>query len=211
MILAWLIASGCSRGAPAGSTSPDDTAPPHDSGELDPCEDPPAPTDYVNVDFAKTACTFSGFPTPALEMASAIFSLPDMRMNYMALSEDAAPSDLNMIINWYEERGANPYPGESLLEGTGLADAPVNVFVVACPTKHWGDYVFYVNTSGRAYYSHGGLCPDNAHESRLTGFVDQVVMAQADVDPDAGTSAWVEGGDTWCLERYEFDLFLDHL
>ena len=71
--------------------------------------------------------------------------------------------------------------------------------------------VYYFSTSGRAFYSEGGLCPATSHDSRLVGFVDQVVMAQADVDVHAGTSTWVEGGDTWCLDRYDFDLFLDHL
>jgi hypothetical protein len=87
----------------------------------------------------------------------------------------------------------------------------VNVFTIDCPTKEWADCVYYFSKSGRAFYSTGGLCPATSHDSRLVGFVDQVVMAQADVDVDAGTSTWVEGGDTWCLPRYDFDLFLDRL
>ena len=211
VILACAIAAGCSRGAPDESASPDDTAPPDDSGGMDPCEDPPAPSDYVNVDFATTTCTFNGFPPPALEMASALLSLPDMRMQYFAAVEDDVFPNVLLYVEWYEERGANPYPSESILEAAGWANAPVLVFVVDCPTKDSADCVYYFSTSGRAYYSKGGLCPYTSHESRLVGFVDQVVMAQADVDIDAGTSTWVDGGETWCLERYDFDLFLDHL
>jgi hypothetical protein len=52
---------------------------------------------------------------------------------------------------------------------------------------------------------------DTPHDSRLVGFVDQIVMAQADVNRDAGTSEWVEGGDIWCIDRYDFDVYLDPL
>ena len=207
VILAWAIAWGCSRDTPADESSAgaEDTAP------VDPCEVPPEPSDYVNDEFAEADCTFNGFPAPALEMASLRVFLPDMRMQYAAAVEDSLPPNTLMYVEWYEERGADPYPGESLLEGTGWAHAPVLVFVVDCPTKDFADCVYYFSTSGRAYYSKGGLCPANAHETRLVGFVDQVVMAQVDEDREAGSSEWVDGGDTWCLSRYEFDLYLDRL
>jgi len=205
--LAWAIAAACTRSAPADESSAgaEDTAP------VDPCEDPPEPSDYINDAFAEADCTFAGFPAVGWEMANVMVFLPDMRMQYWAAIEDRLPPNTHLFVEWYEERGASAYPSESILEGTGWADAPVNVFVIDCPTESFADCVYYFSTSGRAFYSKGGLCPTTSHDSRLVGFVDQVVMAQADVDVDAGTSTWVEGGDTWCLDRYDFDLFLDHL
>ena len=137
--LAWGIASGCTRNGPADESTADvkDTAP------VDPCKDPPEPSDYVNDAFAEADCSFTGFPTPGFEMANVMVFLPDMRMQYWAAVDDVLPPNKHLFVEWYEERGADPYPSESILEGTGWSDAPVNVFTIDCPTKEWADCVYY--------------------------------------------------------------------
>ena len=101
VILAGAIAAGCSR----GSQDEESSVGGEDTAAVDPCEVPPEPSDYVNADFANTACTFTGFPTPKLEHAAVLHSLPDERMQYQALVENDVLPNTALYVEWYEERG----------------------------------------------------------------------------------------------------------
>jgi hypothetical protein len=158
------------------------------------CEEEVAPSEWVNPDYDPLLCEDLESLTGVWEQASRYERGAGYTLEI---------TDFSVRVRWREDRGASILPGESFFAAVDMEDAPVYAWIV---DQRDGVRHNYISTSGRAFLEQGGRCPG---DDRLVGFVDQVVLAEAEVefheDTSEYSSEFVEGGGTRCIDRLDFD------